>query len=66
MRDEDVEGGLWEKLRDNKMGAVMGGIEKGWGMRDEDGRGAVLRDEDWKTWTIKVESEDGGGGWVER
>ena len=49
-----------------KMGAVMGGIEKGWGMRDEDGRGAVLRDEDWKTWTIKVESEDGGGGWVER
>lgn len=65
MRDEDVEGGLWEKLRDKRW---RWGLwwEKGWGIRDEDGRGVVLGDKDWKTWAIKVKSEDGGEGWVER
>jgi hypothetical protein len=30
------------------------------------GGGVVLRDEDRETWARKVESEDGGGGCVER
>ena len=58
MLREDCEKS-WE-IKDEDRGCD-GGIEKDCGMRDEDGRRAVLRDEDWKTWTIKVESEDGVG-----
>jgi len=64
MRDED--GGLWwgavRKVERWRWGAVRT-VER-WEMKM--GGGAVLRDEDWETWTRKVESEDGRGGCAER